>query len=86
MVKPGNKRGPNPNRRQGKGKDEQLLSLFERAERRGMGLKRQSYTWAVVAYKRCGRTKEAVDAAASFSKRGIVVSFLCTPWLVTMVG
>ena len=63
-----------PNRQKGKGKDEQLLSLFQRAERRGLSLKRQSYTWAVVAYKRCGRTKEAVDAAESFSKRGIVVS------------
>eukprot|EP00903_Cladosiphon_okamuranus_P005631 g5598.t1 len=60
----------------GKGKDEQLLSLFQRAERRGLSLKRQSYTWAVVAYKRCGRTKEAVDAAVSFSERGIVMTIV----------
>lgn len=67
-----------PENPQAKGKDNQLLTIFQRAEKRGLGLKRQSYTWAVVAYKRCGRTKEALDSALSFSERGIVVSLLVT--------
>ncbi|CAN0035555.1 unnamed protein product, partial [Ectocarpus sp. 13 AM-2016] len=57
-----------------KGKDEQLLALFLQAEERGLRLKRQSYAWAVVAYKRCGKAKEALDSALSFSERGIVMT------------
>ncbi|CAM9603054.1 unnamed protein product [Ectocarpus sp. 8 AP-2014] len=57
-----------------KGKDEKLLALFRQAEERGLRLKRQSYAWAVVAYKRCGKAKEALDSAVSFSERGIVMT------------
>lgn len=56
------------------GQDEALVTLFESADREGLVLKGVSYTWAVVALKRSGRTKDALDTATNFSSRGIKVT------------
>lgn len=56
--------------------NEALLSVFRDAEGQRLSLSRQSYTWAVVALKRCDRPDEALAVAADLSQRGIAVSGL----------
>lgn len=63
--------------------DEDLLSVFRAAEAKGLSLGRQSYTWAVVAYKRRDRPAEALEAATDFSARGIKVR-LCSRLTVVL--
>lgn len=54
-------------------RNKELLALFEAVDEQGLGLGKYSYAWVIVALKRSGRPREALTAAAEFSKREIKV-------------